>query len=434
MPDQYGRIQPSDWNAITNVFQGVGRMGREKVKFDQEQADRLAERAAYEDIANQYVQNGIVDENMNITDQGYQSLMSPDAGNKINVVNSLKDKGKGAYSYMKAHTAFTGQLYQNADNQKNLHMLAFKKSDENFKSVVEPGIKAATMEAQHGRTKEAAFYIADTIERAIPRVHAKQKGDKVEIWEVVGGEKQESRTLSVPEALLEAQNYTRENYTSMSAAHIVAGYEGNAKPQTFNLKTPKGEDVRAVQIFKSTGVDYVFFNKDGSVMADAPETLEDAYKSGWRNVDAKAEQELAYKKAQTEKVKKETEQIGKPEPTTKKDTDDRKEYGEKRLDYINNYIADSVEDPTMLKPEQKEKITTKAVSEFNRSVMGWKEHGRVKSTGEMLWETQDGKLVNEYGTPVEVKSKKKAKKPKKKERKKVSKKVQDWRNKIQVTQ
>ena len=429
MPDQYGRVQPSDWNAVANTFNTVDYMNkrqsqenRRQIEFDQQQEERQAQIMARKEVANAYVKSGIIDEGGNITDQGYKALMNPQAGDKSLAINALKDKGKHAYTYLKVQTEFSGELLKNQQNMKNLHMLAFGKADESYKNI-EKQLGAADIELKRGNRNAAATHMAEAIQNSIIRVHAEADGDKIKVWKVADGQRQEPQIMTIEEAQVAAQDYTRENYVQQAAANIVAGYGQNQEPKTFNLRTPSGKDVRAVQVFKSSGVDYLFFNPDGSVAEDAPADLEQAYKKGWTQVTAggekaaldmqKTQEEIKYKKAQTRKVERETSEIGKPKPTKAKGEEDTSpKQGEKRMKYVDEAMADfdakyEMEDepPT---PEERKKAEKTAEARFNQEVLGWTPVGRNKSTGEIMYQTPEGLMVNAQGRPMQPKMKLKA--------------------------
>ncbi len=324
MPDQYGRITGRDWLGLAGAISNIDTMRRgreylgmrraeEKRKatlFEQGQRDRAKRMAIQEDVANQYIQSGIINQQGQITPEGYKMLANPQFQRRDVAIKTLKKKGKDAFAYLKANTEFTGQLLSNATNQKNLQMLALDKANQNYEKI-EGLLKAAQIEEGRGQPNKAAQYIANAIEDGMMRKHARAVGDKIEVWEVVNGIKQPSDILTVQEALLAAQDYTRENYTPQASAHIVAGYEQNKNPKIFNLKTPKGKSVKAVQIFRSGKVDYLFFNQDGSVYKKAPKDLEQAYSKGWMPEDEKAAADLALTKAKTEKIRAEKEKIEK---------------------------------------------------------------------------------------------------------------------------
>lgn len=329
MPDQYGRITGRDWLGLAGAISNIDTMRRgreylgmrraeEKRKatlFEQGQKDRAKRMVIQEDVANQYIQSGIINQQGQITPEGYKILANPQFQRRDMAIKTLKKRGKDAFAYLKANTEFTGQLLSNATNQKNLQMLALDKANQNYEKI-EGLLKAAQIEEKRGQPNKAAQYIANAIEDGMMRKHAKAVGDKIQVWEVVNGIKQSPDTLTVQEALLAAQDYTRENYTPQASAHIVAGYEQNKNPRIFNLKTPKGKSVKAVQIFRSGKVDYLFFNQDGSVYEKAPKDLEQAYSKGWMPEDKKAAADLALTKTRTAKIQAEIENIKKPKSIT----------------------------------------------------------------------------------------------------------------------
>lgn len=408
---------------IGQVWQGVQKEGRQKKLFDQQQKEREVQIMARKEVADSYLKSGVVDEGGNITDQGYQMLSNPEAGDKAMAIGSLKDKGENAHAYLKAQTEFTGQLLANQNNMKNLHMLALNKSNESYDNI-EKQLGAADIEIKRGNRKAAATHMAEAIQNSIIRVHAKAEGDKIKVWKIADGEHQGEQTMTIEDAQQMAQDYTRENYVKQAAAHIVAGYESNQNPKTFNLETPGGKEARAVQVFKSSGVDYMFFDKNGKVMDDAPDDLEQAYKGGWKQVTAegqkaaldaqKTKAETDYKKAQTIKVKKQTEQIGKPKtetPEKDKSKEKREKYGEKRMKYIDDAMADYDEMNPESPPEDRKKAEKGAEARFNQEVLGWTPIGRNKATGEIMYQTPEGLTVNAYGKPMKAQKKKKFQKP-----------------------
>ena len=407
---------------IANFMQGMERTdlmrkrsAREQTKFDQEQKEREVEIMARKEVAESYINSGMVDEGGNITDQGYQMLSNPESGNKATAINSLKGKGENALAYLKAQTEFTGQLSANQANMKNLHMMAFDKANKSYDNI-EKQLGAADIEVKRGNRNAAATHMADAIQNSIIRVHAEAEGDKVKVWKIVDGHKQDPQLMELEESFALAQDYTRENYTQQAAAHIVAGYESNKDPKTFNLISPNKEAVRAVQVFKSSGVDYLFFDKTGKVMENAPEDLEQAYKKGWKTQESldsvKTRKEIEYKEAQTAKLKKETGEIGKPKPKTpEKAKDESKKYGEKRMKYVDDAMADFDEMNPESTPEDRKKSEKSAEARFNQEVMGWKPVGRNKNTGEIMYQNEDGIMVNSQGKPMTAQKKKKYQKP-----------------------
>lgn len=428
---------------ISGLMQNMDRLAiskkrdiREQTVFDQSQKEREAQIMARQEVANAYQKSGVIDENGNITNQGYQAFLNPDMSDKNAAVNALNEKGKNAYAYMKAQTEFTGQLLKNEQNKQNLHMLAFKRADETYNTVITPSLKAAEISVNRGDRKGAAQNIANAIMGANHRVRAKAVGDKIETWQVVNGERQPSQTMSIEDAMTMAKDYTRENYVPQAAAEIVAGYKSNSQPKTFNLKSPKGKDYRAVQVFKSDStVDYLFFNKDGSVAKDAPHDLEQAYQKGWTQVTAegqkaaldarKTQEEIRYKQAQTTKVKKETEQIGKES----KPSEDLQKYGEKRFKALSDSMADYDELHMDASPEDRQVAKEKFLVDYNKTVHGWEPYGKVR--GNMLWKTgKDNEIVDDYGRPVKIKERGKSVKtekniPEKQSKKKDQPKIED---------
>lgn len=320
MPDQYGRVTGRDWMGLAGAIGSVDSMrrgqeylemrqageDREATKFEQSQEDRATKLRVQQDVANEYTQGGVVDPHGQITDEGYKMFANPQARNKGVAVKALEGKGKDAFAYLKANTEFTGNILLNATNQKNLQMLAFDKANRNYEKI-DGLLKAAQVEEGRGQSGRAAQYIASAIEDGMMRRHAKAVGDNIEVWEVVGGIKQSPTTMTVQEALMEAQNYTRENYTSQAATHIIAGYEQNKEPRVFEFRTPEGKGVRAVQIFKSGEVDYIFFNPGGTILKDAPENIEQAYSKGWELEEKALGRERAVTKEERAVTKEERE-------------------------------------------------------------------------------------------------------------------------------
>jgi len=382
------------------------RDDRDQIKFDQQQKEREVEIMARKEVAESYINSGMVDEGGNITDQGYQMLSNPEAGNKSTAINSLKGKGENALAYLKAQTEFTGQLSANQTNMKNLQMMAFDKANKSYDNI-EKQLGAAEIEVKRGNRSAAATHMADAIQNSIIRVHAEAEGDKVKVWKVADGQKQEPQLMTLEESFALAQDYTRENYTQQAAAHIVAGYESNKDPKTFNLKTPDGEDVRAVQVFKSSGVDYLFFDKTGKVMENAPEDLEQAYKNGWKGTSAKTEKaaaDLALVKARKDEVVKRTKYIG--AKGTGKDTSkkDRQAWGKDRLKYIDDAMADYDETNPESTPEDRLEAEMQAEDRFNQEQLDWTPVSKNKKTGERMYETPDGERVNKYGKLMKPKT------------------------------
>jgi len=392
---------------------------RAQTLFEQQQKEREKQIMARKVVENEYLSSGVVDEDGNITN--YQAFTNPQAGDKSVALKTLKDKGTDAFSYLKANTEFTGQLLSNEKNLKNLSMLAIDKANTSYNNIEEK-LGAADIEMKRGNRKAAATYMASAIQDSIVRVHAKAKGDKIEVWEVVNGERQKPQTMKLEDAFALAQEYTRENYAQQASAHIIAGYENNKNPKTFELKSPDGKsELRAMQVFKSSGVDYLFFNKDGSVAENAPKDLEQAYKSGWTPITAKGQQQAA----DLERTKQETlglkgrerraEKKFKLEKTGrvsgKKADAARKErlkYGEKRYTAIKKTMDtwDEMNPPGKenLKEykAERQKVKRKAEVEFNEGVMGWQQ-AKEKKTGRMAWYVPgEDKMVDDYGRPLKI--------------------------------
>lgn len=398
------------------AFKGM-RESTERTKLikseeERKQKERETQIMARKDVADAYLKSGVIDESGNITDQGYQMLSNPEAGNKSMAISSLKEKGENAHVYLKAQTEFTGQLLANQTNMKNLQMLAFDKANKSYDNI-EKQLGAADIEVKRGNRNAAATHMAEAIQNSIIRVHAKADGDKIKIWKIADGQKEDLQTVTIEEAQEMAKDYSRENYVKQAAAHVVAGYESNKDPKTFNLKTPDGKDARVVQVFKSSGVDYLFFDKKGNVLDDAPDDLEQAYKKGWTQAESlesvKTRKEIEYKEAQTSKAKKETTEIGKEEP--EKTKDDSKKFGEKRMKYIDDAMADFDEMNPESTPEDRKKAEKGAEARFNQEVMGWKPVGRNKTTGEIMYQNEDGMMVNAQGKPMTAQKKKKSQQP-----------------------
>ena len=408
-----------------HTFQNMDRLkmqkeasAREKVRFDQAQEDRQLDKMAELQVAEDLKSSGLIDGGV-INDKGLQVIANASEADDEQYIDFLSSKGPNAFRYAKAKAKLTGELLKIERNRENLAMLNFDRSIRKYKNVILPNIQMAEHELQSGNRGKAAVHIAEVIKNAEHRVTAEPEGDKIKVWTVIDGKPQKPDYYTPEEALKIGKEYTEQRYVTEGAAHVFAGYEMNKNPAVFNMIDPNGVKREVLQIQKPYGTRYIFFNPDRSVDKTAPKNLEIAMESGWRE-----EKELTkedYAKSKEERAAAEEK---------RKAEKHKKEPKKERLKYINDYVKDNITESVEgeVDPKEREALKEKAIIEYNKGYMNWTIAGRVQSTGEILWNDENGKLVNSYGIPVIVTGEKTEKK------KKVSKEIQDWRNKIKVNQ
>ena len=147
MPDQYGRVGPRDWGAITNIFNTAAYMGqrkdkaaREKTLFDQQQEDRAFDDAVkIEKInqINQLIENGTLDKGGNLTTGGKKSIVQSVAEStpenmeeRRNLAKKEMEASPNALAKFTAATEVNKMMYEDKEVQANIIQL---KRDEGKK-------------------------------------------------------------------------------------------------------------------------------------------------------------------------------------------------------------------------------------------------------------------------------------------------------------
>ena len=426
MVDQAARDISSLGMNIANFAQSIERTNiarsenaRNQTKFDQQQEDRQNIQMARIKALKNGIASGVIDPSgTKFTEKGLQVFASPyeAAPSKDDVVDHLeKTSGINSYWDLQAQVELNGKLLENETTKKDIYMLIANRAANNYKTNIRPNLDAADLAVRRGDRPLAAQHYSAVINFAGNRTRSKPDGDKIKYWKIIDGVRQPEQTATLEEAAEIAKSYTAEKFISEEAAHTLTGYEQSGK--TFMLNSPDGKPVRAVQIMKGGSglVDYIFFGTDGKPMKNAPDDLEQAYKKGWTQVTAegqKAGADIALTRARTRKVEKETSEIGKPKPTKAKGEEDTApKQGEKRMKYVDDAISDASADLDVgesLDPETKKKVEKDAEARFNQEVLGWKPVGRNKSTGEIMYQTPEGLMVNAQGRPMQPKMKLKA--------------------------
>lgn len=354
MPDQHGRVTGRDWLGLTGAISSIDAMrrGREYLGMQQAKEGRAAtlfeqgqEDRAFDDsvkgFENEYIENltanGLVDERGNPTDS-WNSTMGKNlaestrentAIKKQGVEKELEAQGNNALASFTAQININSQLAGNAQSNKALTQAAFDKGRKDFENIKTTMTTASDFYRQ-GDTAKALKMAKETLDNSVMRRTGEIVDDKIYIIETVAGVKHRGPGFTYPEVEEFINNYTMEEHATGFAADAQVGREMALKPPTM-MRTPDGKTVLVKQTGTSFGVDYFFFNPDGTVLENPPENLEQAYNKGWMKEEdvfkrerGIAEEEratmesavdVALKEARTKKVQTETGQIGKAEPT-----------------------------------------------------------------------------------------------------------------------
>jgi len=190
---------------------------------------------------------------------------------------------------------------------------------------------------------------------------------------------------------------TNGKYMGEHVANIKVGRDMNNKGESTTVKSPDGKNYRVVRHLKTDGsAEFFFFDMNGNVVENAPETLEAAYAQGWKKHDPEAGLERRKMVAETKKTEAEARLTEKGGMLPK----EQRAHNAKRLKYVNDRMEYYVQLHPKATEEEKEIRRNIFAEEYDKEILGSSGGSRKivkikrnKKTGEIVYLDADNNVV-----------------------------------------